>query len=77
MSRCRSCGQTIIWARSQSNDRWMPLDPMPTSEGNVTLDDGVARVRVGVDRDYELKQRGQLYFAHFVTCPQADRWRNR
>lgn len=75
MSRCRSCGRTIVWARNQSDDKWMPLDAHPSWDGNVTLDDGVARVRVGADRDHELDQRGVLYTLHRLTCLAARRQR--
>jgi len=75
VSRCRSCFAEIVWVKTQSG-KSMPLDPLATAEGNVTVDErGVARVRVGRDREVELERGASLYTSHFVTCPEAERWR--
>lgn len=59
--RCRSCGRRILWAKT-TGGKYMPLDPSPSSKGNVTLDHGVARV--------DTNARGDRWVSHFATCPQ-------
>lgn len=69
---CRSCGASIVWARTRQRGKFIPLDAEPTALGNLviappwgadpptvdhfTSDAGVARER---------------YTSHFATCPNA------
>lgn len=51
----------------------MPVDLEPTDDGNVRIDaQGVADVYP----QRPLGHDGPLYLCHFVTCPQANEWRN-
>lgn len=71
---CSACGARILWARSASTGRAMPLDPMPSERGNITLAQGprgetIARVVPRADGG------PGLYVSHFATCPEAARFR--
>jgi hypothetical protein len=55
----------------------MPLDLGPADAGNVLVSDGVATV---LDKVLLLQahiEGAELRLAHFVTCPEADKFRNR
>ncbi len=66
MGTCRSCGVSIVWAKSASG-RAVPLDAVSPSEGNI---------RVGKDGITTIGKVGSgPYRAHFATCPQAEMWR--
>ena len=67
--KCRSCGAEIFWAKSAATGKAMPLDAQARVDGNVTLDMTGAAV-VGDKTDPGLR-----YVSHFVTCPQAQGWR--
>jgi len=73
VSACRSCFAPIIW-RNTEKGRPIPLDPEPTPNGDVRVDEhGTAHVlpnepRLGTD---------ELHRSHFATCPDADRHRGR
>lgn len=76
MSTCRSCGDA---------DRPVPLDADPVDDGNVELTSEVRPTAHGSARVAVVHAPGQTalfddrpvrYVAHFVTCPDADTWRN-
>lgn len=74
MTTCRSCNATIEWALTHKGHR-IPLDPTPSPNGNILIQDGCAVVvdaqsREGVDAR-------TLRISHLATCPQADRHRRR
>lgn len=74
MSRCRSCGAAIVWARTATR-RPMPIDPDPVPHGNVKyLRPGIVAV---IDRSsiFDQHAEGPWYVSHFSTCPAADTWR--
>ncbi len=64
---CFSCRAPVVWSRTEKG-RAMPLDVDKVSNGNVHLAAGVAK--------YVPAGTGQ-YVSHFVTCPQATKWRKR
>ena len=75
-SRCKACGNPILWARVTATGKMMPVDPEPRPDGNIELTRGrtpEATVHgqspLGVDPDLT------LYVSHFVTCPSADEFR--
>jgi hypothetical protein len=62
---CSSCGASILWAITEKGHR-IPIDPEPTTAGNLTLVDGIARTpRLGEDAPF------LQYLSHFATCPNA------
>jgi len=77
---CRSCKAPIRWAVTES-ERWIPLDLHPVPAGNLWL--VPSRLRQGPPRalvvDPEDRERfaGELYLAHFATCPDANQHRRR
>lgn len=81
MSRCRSCGAPILWARSWSG-RSMPVDAEPCDEGNLVIEteSGGARVALVLTGDaLAVTRRGPapLHRSHFATCPNASQHRSR
>ena len=66
MSRCRSCGAEIRWARTAAKGKAIPLDPEPTEEGNVVLDGDTATVLGPLERS---AHDGPLFMPHHATCP--------
>jgi len=80
---CRSCGDDIFWARTEYG-QWMPLNPEPTVEGSVVIlpgsDDEIARVETKEEKTRRLASEPAVRFAfvpHWVTCPDAARWRKK
>lgn len=76
---CRSCGAPIFWGWNETTARSIPVDAEPRDDGNVLLVDRrgsvIARVLGGDDAERERASGSRLRVAHFVTCPQRDKWR--
>lgn len=71
--KCRACGASIFFARTATG-KSVPLDAEPAANGNYCIDaDGVARV---VKKD-EAPSYSSLFLSHFVTCPDAQRFRKK
>jgi hypothetical protein len=76
VTRCRSCGQKVIWAVTERG-KHMPVDAEPHPAGNITLiprPDGGATAHVL--QKFE-SAGGELYRSHFVICPNASDWRRK
>lgn len=81
--RCHSCAAPILWA-SIGDGKRMPLDAEPVIGGNVRLippDGGRANALAVItpagQRDlFDPADDGTRYVSHFVTCPDADEWRD-
>lgn len=81
LTRCRSCGQGIVWAATAARDtgrggRAMPLDPFEDPAGNVAVQPGHAgRLVARVLKKDEQVDRPVQYVAmpHFATCPAIRR----
>lgn len=72
MSSCRACHARILWVKTSSG-RSMPLDAVPTSDGNVLLDDeGIAHVQ---GQSSSLFPGDTLYMPHHATCPNVEEFR--
>jgi len=78
VSRCRSCGAEIRWAKTEAG-KSIPLDAAPRPDGNVHVYDGVAYVlSPGGQPILEHRAHGdKLYVSHFVTCPDAGEHRRK
>lgn len=85
MSRCRSCGASIVWART-TNGKLMPVDAVAHDEGNVLLtwgdEEGVPTRFASVLTGTALEtQRGAspefMHRSHFATCVDANKHRRR
>lgn len=72
-SYCRSCEAEVAWAITE-DERWIPLDPTPRTDGNLVVfhQGGQVRVRSARLPDDQMRPR---HVAHFVTCPNADHHR--
>lgn len=53
----------MIWVTMQTSGKAMPLNPQPSSGGNITIDGDVARIDTEPGR--------AKYTSHFATCPNA------
>ena len=76
---CRSCGAPIVWAITDDEQRKMPVDAAPVTDGNVRLSlvDGRLIAKV-VGKDHESRNAPiPTYRSHFSTCADAGRWRKR
>lgn len=69
MSRCKSCGATVVWGRTRAGAK-MPLDTPSVPDGSYVLDGGLARpVEL-----FDSKDRPR-FVPHWASCPDADAWR--
>jgi hypothetical protein len=83
---CRSCQAGIIWAGT-TDGKSMPVDAAPSDAGNVKLTPrpgGGATAAVISTATIAAETSGlfpsglpPLRTSHFVTCPNADEWRNK
>ena len=71
MAFCKSCGKPFEWWRTEAG-KSMPIDPEPTTDGNVMID-----VVKNVVRVVPAGSHVPLYRSHFATCPAADSHRSR
>jgi hypothetical protein len=71
MSKCKSCGAEIIWAKTPTG-KSMPLDAEPHPRGNIVLD---ANGCTGPVRPGDVPDLSVRYLSHFVTCPEANQHR--
>lgn len=71
LGSCRLCGAPVRWVKTSAADRAMPLDPLPTRRGNVSLEDTHGG-RSAIATVHASPPAGvPLYRSHFATCPQA------
>lgn len=83
-STCASCSARIIWCRSASSGKHMPVDIEPTAEGTIVLDatpmQPIATVLSGAELATARAARPEnprLRTSHFATCPDAARHRRK
>jgi len=74
---CTSCHAPIIWARSGTSGKPMPLDAEPGYSGNLRLTDGAFTVLSGAALADAQVCAEKLWLSHFVTCPAALKHRRR
>lgn len=89
ISKCRSCGSEIIWAKHSKTNKLAPYDKEPTNNGQWLLeretqlaltDEKENESEVFISRhknkhDEILGIPGHIN--HFATCPQANQWRSK
>jgi hypothetical protein len=79
MTRCRSCGASVLWTVTEATGSMMPIDAMPADNGNVVLPGGHRRTRKGallplsrtlgpLEAHAAREDEQPLYLSHFVTC---------
>jgi hypothetical protein len=79
---CRSCGASIIWARTL-HGKSMPVNAEPASGGNILLENRqgfVLATLYSAEMAANLlgpESRASLRQSHFATCPDAKGWRHR
>ena len=67
-SRCRSCGEEIVWTRTTAG-KTAPMQR--ADDGTWVIEDGVSRLATPDDEGMH------RYKSHFATCPQASSWRRK
>ena len=77
--KCESCQAPIVWGVT-INNKPIPLDAKPSTEGNIMLGlrDGKPPLALYQIKQVLLKLRENgelLYTAHFANCPHAKQWR--
>lgn len=85
-SRCRSCGESVVWAITDAGKR-MPVNPTPALPGvgnlvlwfQIGLDgkpvDGKQYVSSVPREDLFERYTGPAWQSHFATCPHASEHR--
>ena len=80
MSKCRSCGAEIKFIKLKSG-KWNPVDiqkhTIIKDEGNEILVAENGEIIRGKFASIKEGANASGYISHFVTCPNADRHRNR
>lgn len=71
MTDCRSCGEPIRFAKTKAG-KLIPIDVLPDSSGNIVFEGDVAIILPDPE-----KYEGEKFVSHFVTCPDAERWRKK
>lgn len=67
---CQACAAPIMFLPTATGKR-IPLNAAPAPTGNMVIRDGVA----GVARADEVVSNVPRYLSHFVTCPDAAKFR--
>jgi len=67
------CGLPIRWIKNPKTQRMMPIDPQPTSDGNIVIEGGLA---VTLSAERARAYEGEKYISHFATCPMASQFRS-
>lgn len=67
MATCKSCGAEVWWKLTK-NDKRMPVDPVPSDQGNVQL---VGDLAIVLTAEQLEQNTGPLHRSHFATCPEA------
>lgn len=78
VKRCRACGAPILFARAvgDTSRRPNPIDARPSERGNIRLFADGRYVVLGSGEVDAYRLAGTpLYISHFVTCPEAGRFR--
>ena len=80
MAKCKSCGAKILWVKSFSSHKMMPIDAEATKEGNIALveregEETVFHVISGSSLLKSQREGKRLHTSHFATCPDAKRHR--
>ena len=72
---CFSCKAPIFWVTMVPSNRKMPVNTVPSPEGNVSIDWNVWEGIVLTKESLSFFQ-GPLYISHFATCPYAQAHRS-
>ena len=73
---CRACGETIFQALYPKTGRRAPIEAIPSSNGNVLLDEDAGTYRIVSGADLQAARDGglSLHLNHFAGCPAAQRF---
>lgn len=66
-ARCKSCGRVMYFLRQEGKgdkSPTMPVDAMPASDGNLSIDLEAGTYRV-------VGKGNGDYVSHFLTCPRS------
>lgn len=79
---CRSCHAPMLWGRLSSG-KPVPLDAEPRPDGNIVASASAVLFPTGdfevryLHDDETVPDGTPRYVTHFVSCPDADQWRQR
>ena len=80
MSKCKDCGQEVLWARTRGGKKLiLDAEPNPLT-GKVWLDpvtNTAAVLRRTWDREQARKRKDPLYTVHWGTCEAAEKFRRK
>lgn len=71
---CELCQSEVLWGRTVKNGKAIPIDPVPSDEGNLAMfRDATGRLNVrAVKPDEPLRPLEKRVMPHFATCPKAE-----
>lgn len=74
MSKCRSCGADILWARTKAG-KLMPVDAAESSDGNVFVAQTERGLTAFIPEEGTVIDGASRHKSHFATCPNAAKHR--
>lgn len=75
-SPCKSCGKPVLWVRSATTGNLMPIDAIPSEDGNIALINGEAVV-FGGSLFEPMLPAGPRHKSHFATCSDPELYRRK
>lgn len=77
MTKCRSCGQEVLWLAHHKTGKVNPIEAEKVIGGNIVVDLDNARYRIATgDEHGKAKIKGiKLHISHFARCPNASGFR--
>lgn len=75
LSKCRSCGASIVWCVSASTGKRAPIDAEASAEGNILIARDGRYLILAPESAGE--HAGKLHTNHFATCTSASQWRTK
>lgn len=74
ITTCKTCCDPIRWGITRDGQH-IPLDADPIVGGNIQFDGHNAVVLDDDAQRSHAARQHPMFVSHFVTCPQADKWR--
>lgn len=70
---CPLCGAPVIWTQTAAG-KLMPVDATPNPDGNVVVDPA-GNATVDGSPPLFVDAGHTVHLSHFVSCPDAAKWR--
>ena len=76
IGECRSCHAAIIWGVTEAKGLPMPMDALPSDDGNVIIVGKVGTAPlVRVLGQPSMLDDGERRMSHHATCPDGKSWK--